>query len=115
VYLVGLEEAGLWCLLARGLAPEVARTVVDGAAFDTTNDDLFLQKLFVPGLRRAGDFRTAATLTAPQPLFLHHTEGVFQTDWMVDVYRAAGAESNLRIERGKATEEQIVNWLAEKG
>jgi len=113
VHLAGLGQAGLWCLLARGLAPWVGRTAVDVAEFDNADDDRFLQDLFVPGLRRAGDFRTAATLTAPQPLLIHHTGEAFDTRWIVDVYRAVGAETALRVEKEQLSDAALVEWLAQ--
>lgn len=111
VNLIGLDEAGLGCLLARGLAPFVKRCVGDAARFDAS-DDAFLRKLFVPGLRRAGDVYTAAALAAPKPLFLHNTGKEFDVRWMAQVYRAAGAERNLQVEESRVAAATIVDWIA---
>jgi len=113
VNLIGLGKAGLWCLLARGLMPDVARAVIDVAQFDNTNDAAFVKDLYAPSLRRAGDVRTAAALAAPRPLFLHNTASAFQTRWIADVYRAVKAEKNLRVERNEAGERKVLRWLAE--
>jgi len=86
--LVGLDEAGLWALLARGLARNVDATSVDVAQFDNTSDDSFLQRLAAPGIRRAGDVRTAAGLAAPRRLLIHNTGGRFNARWIEDVYEA---------------------------
>jgi len=113
INLVGVGKAGLWSLLARSLAPDVSRTAVDVAEFDNDNDDLFVSELFVPSLRRAGDFRTAGALIAPSELFIHNTGDAFNADWITDVYQAIGAESKLVVQKEKATEAKIVEWLAE--
>ncbi|MCS6861018.1 MAG: acetylxylan esterase [Abditibacteriales bacterium] len=113
VNLIGLDKAGLWCLLARGLMPDVARAVIDAAQFDSTSDEAFVQDLYAPSLRRAGDVRTAAALAAPRPLFLHNTGSAFRTQWIADVYRAVRSEKNLRIERNEAGERKILRWLGE--
>lgn len=112
INLVGLGKAGLWSLLARSLAPDVVRTAVDVAEFDNDNDDLFVSELFVPSLRRAGDFRTAGALTAPSELFIHNTGNAFDAGWIADVYKAIGAESKLIVQKEKAIEAKIVEWLA---
>ncbi len=111
VNLVGLDEAGLWCMLARGLAPDVERTVVDVAQFDNDDDESFVKKLFVPSLRRAGDFRTATTLAAPGVFFIHNTGDQFKTDWITDVYQAIDAPGNVRVEKEKAGVAKILEWL----
>ena len=113
INLVGLGKAGLWSLLARSLAQDVARIAVDVAEFDNDNDDLFVSELFVPSLRRAGDFRTAGALIAPAELFIHNTGSLFNTVWTTDVYKAIGAESKLVVQKEKATEAKMVEWLAE--
>ena len=97
--LIGLGEAGLWCLLAAGFT-DVDRTVVDANQFDTDNDEAYLQTLPIPSIRRVGDFRTAGALVAPRPLLIHNTNNTFQTDWIADVYRAVDAADRLRVERG---------------
>jgi hypothetical protein len=53
---------GLAALLAAAVAP-AARVVADVARFDIDSDDAFLEHLDIPGLRRAGDLRTALTMT----------------------------------------------------
>ena len=53
--LIGLGDAGLWCLLAAGFA-DVDRTVVDANQFDSDSDAAYLQNLPIPSIRRVGDF-----------------------------------------------------------
>lgn len=98
VDVVGLGEAGPWTLLARALVSNVRRTVIDFDGFDADEDAAYLERLFVPLLRRAGDFRTAAALIAPGQLEIRNLErGPLQT-WIRDVYQAAGAADMLRME-----------------
>ena len=54
-------DAALAGLLA--LAMETGRRgVLDVGDFDTASDAAFLERLYMPGLRRAGDLSTAASL-----------------------------------------------------
>ena len=109
--LIGLGEAGLWCLLAAGFA-DVDRTVVDANGFDSDNDEAYLQSLPIPSIRRVGDFRTAGALVAPRHLLIHNTSSTFQTDWIADVYRAVDAADRLRVETEAVSEENIATWIA---
>jgi len=111
VSLVGLEKAGLWALLARPAAPEVKRLVADAAQFPADDDQAYLRDLPIPGIRRAGDFRTAVTLAAPGALLLHNTGKEFSTTWAEDVYKASGAEKSLTVKVKKVSENEIVRWL----
>src|SRR5262249_19102687 len=94
VNLVGVGRAGLWTLLAR----DVARAAVDADSFRSSSDDAFVETLFIPGLRRAGDFLTAAALAAPAPLFVHGTGGRFNTHAIADLYRTLGAAKALQTD-----------------
>lgn len=109
--LIGLGEAGLWCLLAAGFV-DVDRTVVDANQFDSDSDVAYLQNLPIPSIRRVGDFRTAGTLIAPRHLLIHNTSNTFQTDWIADVYRAVDAADRLRVETETVSEADIAAWLA---
>ena len=110
--LIGLGEAGLWCLLAAGFA-DVDRTVIDANGFDSDNDAAYLRTLPIPSIRRVGDFRTAGTLVAPRHLLIHNTSTTFQTDWIADVYRAVDAADRLRVETAALSEVDIAAWLTE--
>jgi hypothetical protein len=41
----------------------VPRAVIDVAQFDSNSDEAFLERLYIPGIRRAGDLQTALALT----------------------------------------------------
>ena len=108
ITLIGLGEAGLWALLARGLAPRLERTVVDAVQLDSASDEALLQRLPIPGLRRAGDFATAVTLAPLSPLVIHNSGGKFQTELLAAVYRRLGRAEDFRAQIEPLTTKQLV-------
>ena len=110
-HLVGAGQAGLWCLLARGLARDVAQTVVDAAQFDVDDDRAWVEQLFVPQVRRAGDFRTAAALAAPGKLYIHNAHASFPAGWFRQVYEAAGAPNALHVQAEPADPKAILSRI----
>ena len=106
VNLIGIGEAGLWSLLAAGFT-EVKNVVIDAAEFDNSSDTAFLATLPIPGIRRVGDFRTAGTLVAPQPLIIHNTGDAFNTEWIAEVYGNIGASQHLLVEKEGLPDEEI--------
>jgi hypothetical protein len=111
VHLVGLGEAGLWCLLARPLARGVARTVVDAAQFPCDDDAAWIESLYLPHIRRAGDLRTAAVLIAPGALIIHNAAPSFPSKFYRQVYAAALATDALHIQPQPADVDTILGWL----
>jgi Acetyl xylan esterase (AXE1) len=111
VDVVGLGKTGLWTLLARGLAPGSGHTAVDVGRFDDRSDQAYVDGLYAPGLRRAGDLRTAALLSAPAPLCLFNAGTEFQSAMIAGGFRAL--EAPLRIEQGALSESEIASWLGE--
>lgn len=111
IAIAGLKGTGVLAMLAAPLADAVA---ADGDQLDLTTDAALLSDaLFVPGLRRMGDFRTALALAAPRPVFVHNAGSRFAgADWVADVYGAIGARPALKIESAAAPESAIVGWLA---
>lgn len=59
--LVASGDAALAGLLAAAIVPGRA-AILDVGTFDTSSDGDFLQRLYIPGLRRAGDLSTAAAM-----------------------------------------------------
>lgn len=96
--LVGLGEAGPWTLLARALVKNVRSTDINLEGFADAEDGAYLDRLFVPLLRRAGEFKTAAALIAPAQLEIRSLEDGPLRTWIGDVYAAAGASEMLRME-----------------
>jgi Acetyl xylan esterase (AXE1) len=74
--LVADAEFGPAALLALAVAP-VARAVVDIDRFDNSSDQTFVDRLYIPGLRRAGDFQTAIAL-ATGSVTVHNTGDRFK-------------------------------------
>jgi dienelactone hydrolase len=106
---VGLGGAGLWTLLARWLWPGRGRLAVDTGGFDPGDDTAYLPALYAPGLRRAGDLRAAALLTAPNPLCLYN---VIAFHRVLNGYRALNAP--MRLEAKPLSETEIAEWLSGK-
>ncbi len=115
VNLAGVGKAGLWCLLARSLAPEPHRTLVDVSRFSSEEDRAYLEHLYVPVLRRAGDFKTAAMLGPATRLLIHNTGESFETDWFRQAYELAGKADLLEIESAALPREQALSWLTQAG
>ncbi len=111
VKVVGYEKAGLWCLLARGLASDPAAFSVDVNQFDASSDEAYLKELNIPGIRRAGDFRTAGVLNMGGRLWIHNTGKAFPSDWLQSVYGSLGKKDLLRIQPERASEKQVMEWL----
>ena len=52
-------DAALAAILAASIVP-IRMAVLDVGGFDTSSDQAFVDHVYIPGLRRAGDFQTAA-------------------------------------------------------
>ena len=115
VNLAGVGKGGLWCLLARALAPGLHRTLVDVSRFSSEEDQAYLEHLYVPVLRRAGDFKTASMLAPATRLLIHNAGESFDTGWFRQAYELAGKTDLLEIEPAKFSREQVLAWLTRKG
>ena len=97
--LVASGDAALAGLLASAIVP--GRTaILDVGTFDTSSDADFLERLYVPGLRRAGDLATAARL-AGNRIVIHDAGERFTLD---------GAPA-ARVQRTKLSAREIVALL----
>ena len=74
--LIAAGEAALPALLAAAMTP-IARTIADVDGFNTSSDRAYLERLYIPGLRRAGDFRTAAGMLRGEVIVHDGREGFF--------------------------------------
>ncbi|HYE72488.1 MAG TPA: hypothetical protein VEF04_04120, partial [Blastocatellia bacterium] len=110
---IGQGEAGLWALLARGLAPEINRMVIDANMFDSTSDEAFLKQLPIPGIRRAGDFTTAITLAPLTPLLIHSTGQNFQSATIANIYRQLDKPEDFQSREEKLSEANLIKWVEE--
>jgi hypothetical protein len=68
-------DAALAALLASAVVAAPV-SVLDVGRFDTSSDASYLERLYIPGLRRAGDLHTAAAL-ARGKVVVHNTGGRF--------------------------------------
>lgn len=59
--LIGLSDAGIWCIFAAAIAPEAVDVIADLNGFGGSDED-FHQRFFVPGIQRAGGLNTALKL-----------------------------------------------------
>jgi len=73
--LVASGDAALAGVLATAVAP-VRLAVLDTGWFDTSSDADFLDRLYIPGLRRAGDLQTAAEM-ARDRIVIHDAGSAF--------------------------------------
>ena len=97
--LVAEGDVALAGLFARAIAP-LSTSILDVGDVDPTSDDLFLEHLYVPGVRRAGDFQTAIGMSTGR-LVIHD----------------AGSRFNLTgvdVERRKLSAAEIVDTLTRK-
>ena len=111
VDLVGVGEAGAWCLLALPHAPSVGRTVVDADAFDYRPGETVAQERVLPGVLRFGGLRSFGTLAAPAELWVHNTGDRFDASWVTAAYRLAGAAERLKVSQQAASPDAIAEWL----
>ncbi|MCU1259886.1 MAG: hypothetical protein JWO80_2771, partial [Bryobacterales bacterium] len=110
VNLIGLENAGIWTWFARALAGSGVNLAADLNRFQTDNDSEFLAKFFVPGVRRAGDFRAAAVLATQGKLLIQNAGDSFPADWVRDSARIGGFPAEVRT--GKMSDSELVSWVA---
>jgi dienelactone hydrolase len=110
--LVGVGEAGKWCLLARAAATgdRIERTIVDASACELTGAQSESDANFLPHSLRYGGIWPLASLGRASPLYLHHVPSGVAPAWLKTTYDAAGASDKLHVEKG-AKPEDIVRWL----
>jgi hypothetical protein len=109
VNLVGIEMGGVWCYFARALAGPGVNLVADLAQFPVDKDQAYLDKFFVPGLRKAGDFRAAAALDTQDRLLLHNAGQDFPTDWVKQSAQAGGSTAEVRT--AAVSDEELLTWM----
>ena len=97
--LVADGEAGLTGLLAAAVAP-VSRAILDVGRLDLSSDAAFLDRLYIPGIRRAGDLRTASAM-AKGSLVVHNAGDRFSLEGRV-------------VHAEKLTPEQIIQLLKKR-
>lgn len=111
VSVVGLKEAGPWCLLARALTEGIDRLAVDANAFEFPPSLPSTDPMFSPGMRRYGGLGMAAALAAPSPLLLSNTGTALDPAWCARAYAREGAEGSLIVRQGGVTGTELAAWL----
>jgi hypothetical protein len=107
------DANNLGILLARGLAPQIDRMIVDVSGFDNASDEEYLKRMAIPGIRRAGDFITAIALAPKTPMLIHHTGNRFRTEKLAELYRHSGKSADLQIYKDKLSVERMIEWLTQ--
>ncbi|MCH8203919.1 MAG: hypothetical protein IID09_02090 [Candidatus Hydrogenedentes bacterium] len=74
VDVVGLGEAGLWCLFAAALEPPGGDVHVDLNGFNPDDDAQWVARHYVPSIRSLGDIATAAYLIEPGRLTIFNRQ-----------------------------------------
>ncbi len=108
--LVGWDAAGIWCLMANAVAPQIRKAAIDVNGF-TDDRTAWEGDNFIPGILRAGGGQIAAALCVPRAMFLFNTQGKFPTDFALAAYQAAGRSRRLRIEDDRLPDDAIAQWL----
>lgn len=111
INLVGMGEGGLWSLFARALADDNIRLIADLDQFDAARDAEFERKLFIPHLRKAGDFRAASVLVAGHQTLLHNLSPSFPRDWFEGSFVAAGTQDMLELHSAALSEQELIDRL----
>ena len=94
--LIADGDWSLPALLAAAVTP-VSRVIVDVDRFDTGSDQAFVERLYMPGLRRAGDLQTAMAMTSAS-VIVHNAGDRFTLD-------------KARVQRDKLTPERLVELI----
>jgi Acetyl xylan esterase (AXE1) len=109
VNLVGLEIAGLWSYFARAVAGEGVNLAADLVQFAADTDSEYVNKFFIPGLRRAGDFRAAAVLNTRGRELIYNAGPQFPGGWAREAAKVSGSELDLRTAPVEVPD--LVAWL----
>jgi len=109
VNLVGLEMGGVWSWFARALAGPGGNLAADLDQFRAETDQEYLDRFFVPGLRKAGDFRAAAVLNTQDRLFVSNAGREIPTEWIQQSAKAGSSEVSVRATR--ATDAELLAWF----
>ncbi len=81
----------------------------DLVQFGADTDTEYVNKFFIPGLRRAGDFHAASVLNTQGRSLIYNASSQFPADWARQAAKAAGSEFELRP--GLVAEPDLVAWL----
>jgi hypothetical protein len=93
-------DAALAAILAAAVVP-VPLAILDVGQFDTSSDTDFVDHLYIPGLRRAGDLRTAASMSRGE-IVVHNAGPKFDlTGVRAQAARLTPAEIAARVRQAR--------------
>jgi dienelactone hydrolase len=110
INLVGAGDAGVWALLAAGMAGDALHRVAAYGMDARSEDSAVGLRNLVPGLFRVGGLATAVALAAPTPVLVLGADPAFAGTRIGAAYSAAGSAGAFRRDAGGGTAE-IVRWL----
>jgi hypothetical protein len=70
-----------------------------------------LKYLPIPGIRRAGDFKTSVTISPLTPLFIHNTGDKFRASAIAEVYKRFGSAADFKTQQTGLSNTSLVAWL----
>ena len=82
--LIGLGDAGVWCVFSAAVAPIAIDLVADLNGFSGSDED-FRNRFFVPGIQRAGGLNAALKLVST-------ARGIIQTQASGEAAASVGAQ-----------------------
>jgi dienelactone hydrolase len=75
ISLLGLEDGGLWCLMAAAIDADINAVAADMNGIDPADDNAWVKRFYVPCIQAAGGADTAIALICPRPLVLMRPGG----------------------------------------
>ncbi|MGB2713571.1 MAG: hypothetical protein WBC51_05290 [Vicinamibacterales bacterium] len=97
--IVARGDAALAGVLAAAVAP-VRLAILDVGNFDTSNDAEFVERLYIPGLRRAGDLETAVRAARDRVVIHNAGEKFVITSGSVSRTKLTPREVVERVQKG---------------
>jgi len=97
--LIADGDAALPALLAQAIAP-VRSVIVDVGEFDNSSDEAFLNRLYIPGLRRAGDLQTAVSMSTAR-IVIHGAGSRFHLEGPRIEARKLSVREIVRLTQGR--------------
>ena len=111
VNLVGMGRAGSWALLGGALETGPIDLFADLKGVEES-DEYIARNFFVPGLRRAGDFRAAATLLPGGSVLLWNVGEGFPTEWVRASFEHSDTPGMMQILQESASAELLLDRIA---
>jgi hypothetical protein len=95
--LLGLREAGLWCLAAMPFLKNVKSILVDFDSFSLPNERMYLEKFFIPGFLSIGGFETCIRLSQSSEVVLFNAKNHDAIEFIGKVPQNGEMTNTLKI------------------